>query len=187
MLFRSGSTLRVQSNGNCCGATLTVAAGFTNTGAIELTNINGGGQPATLAVTAGTLTNAAGGTITSLATGGATRTLAAELNNQGTLSVTPGAGGSLTLAGNLTTTGILNLELGGTTAGSTYDQLIVTGSATLGGTLNVSLINGFTPVNGQTFSILTSSLARSGTFSTATLPAGTSVQYNPNSITLTAP
>ncbi len=99
----------------------------------------------------------------------------------------PGGAGSLTLIGNLQTTGVLNLEIGGTTAGSTYDQLIVNGSATLGGTLNVSLINGFTTVNGQTFSILTSSLARSGVFGTTTLPAGTSVQYNPNSIALTVP
>src|SRR6185436_17172452 len=47
----ASSTLRVQSNGQCCGTTLTVANGFTNTGLIELTNINAGGQSASLTVT----------------------------------------------------------------------------------------------------------------------------------------
>ena len=47
------------------------------------------------------------------------------------------------------------MELGGTTAGSQYDQLNVTGSVTLSGaTLTVSLINGFNPVTGNSFTII---------------------------------
>src|SRR6185295_6825080 len=59
----NAGTLRIEGSSASTG-TLTVATGFTNTGAIELTNtlIN---QAATLTVTNGSLTNA--GTIASLA------------------------------------------------------------------------------------------------------------------------
>ena len=111
------------------------------------------------------------------------------MDNQGTLDLFPSAAGTLTINGSLTSSGIINMELGGTTAGSTYDVLNVTsGPATIsGGTLNVTLINGFTPSNGQNFTILTSSAPRSGTFATANRPANTSMQYNPNSVVVTAP
>ncbi len=51
-----------------------------------------------------------------------------------------------------------------------YDYLDVTGAAALVGTLQVSLVNNFTPSPGQTFEILTWG-SRSGTFSTLELPA----------------
>ena len=51
--------------------------------------------------------------------------------------------------------GSLNVDLGGTTAGSQYDQLLVSGTAALGGQLDVSLINGFQPALGNTFQPLT--------------------------------
>ena len=38
-----------------------------------------------------------------------------------------------------------HMELGGTTIGSQYDSVNVTGSTALGGTLEVDLINGFHP------------------------------------------
>ncbi len=55
--------------------------------------------------------------------------------------------GLLSISGKYTqtATGSLNVELGGTTAGSQYDELVVSGTAMLGGTVNVSLINGFQP------------------------------------------
>jgi T5SS/PEP-CTERM-associated repeat protein len=49
----------------------------------------------------------------------------------------------------------LQVELGGTTAGSQYDQLAVTGAAALDGGLRVAVINGFTPQAGNRFDILT--------------------------------
>ena len=69
----------------------------------------------------------------------------------------------------------LKIELGGLTPGAGaagdedngYDQVKVTGLATLGGTLVVELINGFTPAVGQTFDILTFGSV-SGKFSNAT-------------------
>ncbi len=39
-----------------------------------------------------------------------------------------------------------NIELGGITRGSQYDAIVSTGAVTLGGELNVSLLNSFTPV-----------------------------------------
>ena len=61
--------------------------------------------------------------------------------------------------------GALSVAIGGTTAGTNYDQLNVTGAANLNGTLNVSLASGFTPTVGSTFTILNAS-GISGNFST---------------------
>jgi hypothetical protein len=66
--------------------TLTAASGFTNNGTIELSS-TGGAYHATLTVSAGTLVNAAGGSITALPGTGGTRYLTAALDNRGTISV----------------------------------------------------------------------------------------------------
>jgi hypothetical protein len=63
-------------------------------------------------------------------------------------AVSPGSSpGILTVSGNYTqtATGVLNIELGGPVAGTQYDQLIVSGTATLAGNLNLILLNGFVP------------------------------------------
>ena len=75
----------------------------------------------------------------------------------GTLTVNGGA----FLQGN---TGILEIELGGTTAGSGYDQLVINGNTTLGGTLNVFLINGFFPLPGDVFTVVSTAGTRTGEF-----------------------
>jgi hypothetical protein len=62
--------------------------------------------------------------------------------------------------------------------------LAVGGTATLGGTLAPSLINGFTPAGGATFQILTAA-PRSGTFGSVSGPF--TAQYNANDVTLVAP
>ena len=51
------------------------------------------------------------------------------------------------ISGNFTqlSTGHLAIELGGLTAGVNYDRLQVSGTATLAGALDVTLINGFCP------------------------------------------
>src|SRR6185503_10365105 len=64
-----------------------------------------------------------------------------------------------------TASGTLNIELGGTVAGTSYDRLAVSGAAALSGTLNVSLVNGFNPAQGDTFLVLNHG-TRSGAFST---------------------
>jgi fibronectin-binding autotransporter adhesin len=84
--------------------------------------------------------------------------------------------------------GILNIDLGGTVAGTKYDVLNVSGAASLGGTLNVDLLTGFTPVPGNTFDILNSS-AVSGTFTITNLPTVTgdhwTITYNATDVVLT--
>jgi hypothetical protein len=109
-----GSTLRVEGDAACCAAFVTVANGFTNNGAIDLTAINGAsGTTAGLTVTSGSLTNAAGASINSLAGTGGSRTLTAQLVNLGTLAVsqpltinhgsaTHTNSGTITVAANLT-------------------------------------------------------------------------------------
>ena len=71
--------------------------------------------------------------------------------------------------------GILQIRLGGTNNSNPlapqFDQLAITGLASLGGTLNVSLINSFTPVLGNSFTIINVDSGISGIFSTITLPA----------------
>ncbi len=72
-------------------------------------------------------------------------------------SVRPGtSAGALTITGNFTQTvaGTLAIELGGAGAGIGYDQLRVSGAATLDGTLALSLINGFNPAVGSTFIVM---------------------------------
>ena len=187
-----GSVLRMgQVDGSASLANLTVANGFTNNGAIELTVVVAIAYSSQLTVTSGTLTNASGGSIASLngAAGGGTRTLAAVVDNQGTITVGPGTAGLLTINGGLTTSGTINLELGGTTVTTQYDRIAVTGSATLGGTLNVALINAFTPATTNTFQVLTTTGTRSGTFAIANLPGSitTPPTYNATNVTLVAP
>ena len=67
----------------------------------------------------------------------------------------------------------LDFELGGTTAGSQYDQVHVAGALALGGTLKVDLINlgngVFAPSAGSAFDLLDWG-SLSGTFSTIQLP-----------------
>jgi PEP-CTERM motif-containing protein len=66
---------------------------------------------------------------------------------------------------------VLQIELAGTTPGTGYDQLHVTGQLSLGGTLQVLLVNpSFTPAAGNSFDILDWG-SLSGTFSSLSLPS----------------
>ncbi len=98
-------------------------------------------------------------------------TIAGNVFNGGV--VAPGSAvGALHVNGNYTqaTFGQLLIELAGTTPGTQYDQLLVSGTVALGGTLQVSLMNGFTPIIGNAFDILDwGSLG--GAFATLQLPA----------------
>ena len=95
-------------------------------------------------------------------------TFTGNVTNNGTLNVAgTGTPGTLTITGNYTqsSTGSLKIELGGLTAGTQFDQLNISGTASLAGTLNLSLINSFTPSIGNSFQIITFA-SKSGTFST---------------------
>ena len=65
----------------------------------------------------------------------------------------------------------MNLGIGALrlTAGTDFDQLTVTGTASLAGTLNVTLINAFEPSVGDSFLILDGTTT--GSFDTQNLPA----------------
>ena len=105
------------------------------------------------------------------------------LNN--TSTVEPGSSpGILMVAGNYTQgDAALNIEIGGTTPGTEYDRLSVTGTATLSGTLNATEINGFNPQSLTSIDIITAG-AVSGTFSQVNLPTSWSVQYAANKVSL---
>src|ERR1700683_786372 len=104
--------------------------------------------------------------------GAATLTGALDLTG-GTIN--PGDGlkkiGVLNVSGTYTESGagILNIDLDGTTADTKYDVLNVSGAATLGGTLDVDTLTGFTLAAGDSFDILNYA-SESGTFTTLNLP-----------------
>jgi autotransporter-associated beta strand protein len=113
---------------------------------------------------------------------------ATTVNSTGTLSGSGVANGAITInAGGAIAPGnspgtllvasavfnpgsFLNIELGGTVAGSQFDVLKVNGGLQLNGALNVSLINSFAPLFGQSFDILDWG-SLTGRFSSITLPA----------------
>ncbi|WP_168206826.1 beta strand repeat-containing protein [Lacipirellula limnantheis] len=71
----------------------------------------------------------------------------------------------------------LQIELAGTTQGTEYDHLDVSGQLSLGGTLKVALIDGFAPVAGQSFDLLDWG-SLSGTFSAIQLPTLSGLAWN---------
>lgn len=100
--------------------------------------------------------------------------------------------GVLTIIGNTPFSGTakLSIEIGGTTVGTQYDRLAITsGSASLDGTLSISLINTFTPAPTDSFTILTATAGVTGVFDNAATQVSFSggmfdVTYLPNSIVL---
>src|SRR5882724_1255252 len=104
-------------------------------------------------------------------------TLQGDVTNTGG-SVAPGtatAAGAISVSGSglgiyaQSVTGAYNVKIGGTVAGQ-FDTLAMSGAATLGGPLNVSLLNSFSPALGNTFTILTAASV-TGTFSATNFPA----------------
>jgi hypothetical protein len=81
------------------------------------------------------------------------------------------------------------MDLGGTIPDTKYDVLNISGTASLGGTLNVDLISGFKPTVGESFDIVNYS-SETGKFATLVLPTLTggdtwSVSYNATGVVLT--
>ncbi len=114
-----------------------------------------------------------------------------NLVNMGTGTLAPGDDpGLTTVFGNYSqgASASLQIELGGLTPGSTYDQVVATGNAAIGGDLSVVLFGGFNPTLGESFKILTAG-AVSGNFSHLALPAlgpnlSWSVDYEPTFVAL---
>ena len=107
---------------------------------------------------------------------GGSGTIGGSVVAQAGTTVAPGAAAQLstarlTLNGTLTlqNNSLLAIKLGGATGGSGYDQVFAANGFTLGGNLQVSLVNGFTPTLGQNFTILDNNGAgvNSGVFANA--------------------
>ena len=110
-----------------------------------------------------------------------------NFSNDGIIS--PGnSHGILTYIDNFlpSSTAILDIQLGGLTPGNEYDQLSVTGSAKLNGTLKISLIDGFIPAKGDSFVVLTTTAAITDSFATIDAQSGLylTVKKNSNNITV---
>jgi uncharacterized repeat protein (TIGR01451 family) len=144
---------------NLASGTVSFSGGFTQSAGTTTLNAGNFASPLAININGGTLKG--NGSITG--------------NVSNAANVSPGLSpGGLTITGNYTQSpaGILNIELAGTTAVTNYDQLNVSGTATLNGMLNATLIGGFVPANNDIFDVLTYG-ASSGTFATENLPAFT--------------
>ncbi|MEY4071703.1 MAG: hypothetical protein RL721_2317, partial [Candidatus Eisenbacteria bacterium] len=187
---RAGSTLRVFSDLSS-NSQLTFANGFTNNGTLELIALYGatGIRNTGLGLTAGTLVNAPGGVIRSLAgNGAAARSITGPLDNQGLLEVqyplaialnrpASSNAGTIHLDG-----GDLTLTVSGATPGfSTSGTVIVPTGRTL--TLTGSVAGGA----GQTFTYAGGTLEGNGTLAAtnATIALGTALTTDSLDVSLT--
>ena len=87
--------------------------------------------------------------------------------------ITPGSSPGLETFGGNVHLGVLanlEIEIEGTSKGSQYDSLDISGLADLGGSLEISFLNGFLPSAGDTFEIITASSV-SDTFDALVLPS----------------
>jgi uncharacterized protein with beta-barrel porin domain len=121
-------------------------------------------------------------------------TIGGNVTNNGILS--PGVNspglttGALTVAGNFvqTSTGTLVIQIA---SGTSFDQLNVTGTAALAGTLQVDTVGGYNPL-GQSFTVLNAAGGVSGKFATVTGSAiatnraavAANITYGPTSVTV---
>jgi hypothetical protein len=97
-----------------------------------------------------------------------TGTITGNLQSNGTIA--PGgasAVGILQVVGGFTQfgSGVLQIDIAELDAGTGYDRLAVSGAAILGGTLSVTLLNGFAPQGGTAFAVVTYA-SQTGTFTT---------------------
>jgi hypothetical protein len=136
-----------------------------------------------LTQSSGTLTLASGST-TTMGTGSIFALDGGTMRGSGTIqgdvqvgsaTIAPGfSPGTINITGNMTlsSTSIIVAELASATS---YDQILVGGTATLAGTLNVSMLNGYTPTFGTTFDII-SATSVSGNF--GTLPSNPMLSFS---------
>jgi autotransporter-associated beta strand protein len=133
--------------------------------------------PGSLAA-AGTVNVVAGGTL------GGTGTVGTISSVAGTIS--PGVGGPGTLGAADVTfdpSSVFAVDINGTTAGTSYDQLSATGNVNLGGASLTGTL-GYTPALGDSYTLITTSGGTiSGTF--AGLPEGANVQIGGSNFQIT--
>ena len=187
----------LNTNGNNGGVAGVISgSSLTKTGAGTLSLTNNNTYTGGTTITAGTVlvnnllgsgTGTGPVTINPTAVLGGNGTVLGNVTNSG--STTPGSSvGTLHVGGSYTQTaaGNLNIELASL---ASYDKLILGGTATLAGTLSVSLTNGFVPQAGNMFDIVTATGFGGTQFTTTNLPAlsgslAWSVNYGPSLVTL---
>ncbi|MDH1252721.1 Ig-like domain-containing protein [Comamonas thiooxydans] len=184
------------SLGSGLAATLSGAiggtGGLTKTGSGSLTLSNTNNYSGTTTVSAGTLTvNGSTASATTVNSGG---TLAGvgtlggnvSVNSGGTLSLGNSAG-TLTVNGNLQMNAgsTLAVEINGTTAGSQYDQVVVTGSVDVSGT-TLSVSHGYASGNGDSYILIVNDAADGITGTFSGLPEGGTTTAAGNGTLLTA-
>ena len=99
--------------------------------------------------------------------------LIGKLTNAGTIAPgLPSASGTISVMGNviLAPTSHLALDLGGLVRKSGFDWLSVSGTLTLGGNLDITLLGGFAPQLGHSFDLFDAA-STTGTFSLLNLPS----------------
>jgi hypothetical protein len=161
----SGGLLSVANEfvGNSGTGTFMQTGGSHNVGTLYV-GYNSGSK-GTYVITNGSLTVTNSLTVNSNSLFTGTGVINGLVNNNG--SISPGYPlGTLTVNGNYSQTaaGALNIVIGGMAVGTQYSQLTVTGAASLNGSLNISVSNGFAPNAGNQFTILKFA-SGSGTFS----------------------
>jgi hypothetical protein len=103
--------------------------------------------------------------------------------NKGTLSVGGASSiGRIDVGGDFTQSGVLNVKMTPTT----FDQLVISGAATLGGKLNATVLGPVPPPRGRSFKVL-SAASRTGTFAATSLPPFFVAQYVPTGVVLANP
>ncbi len=103
------------------------------------------------------------------------------VSNAGTLNVGgQGLIGTLAVTGSFTqlAAGTTNINIGGKSTASQFDQLAISGAAVFDGLLNVNLINGFTPPSGSDSWKIFKYASHTGAFATTNVPSGFALQYN---------
>lgn len=116
-----------------------------------------------------------------------TGTIKGQLISSGTLSPA-NSPGTFSVQGDYTQNSdeLLSIEIGRTDPGTSYDQLHVSGTATIAGTLQVRLMNRFAPAVGQTYRIVNAG-SLSGAFTSIIQPsqAGISVSNDATGVKVT--
>jgi len=169
------------SSGTLTGGTWSVGANSTLNlpGGNITTNaaaINLGGPGASFSALPHLAVIAQGGSLE--LSGGESFTTAGNLDNAGTIDLAPG---TLNVTGTYSqeSTGSFDVGIGGTTAGSQFGQLNVTGQASLGGALTTSLLNGYSPALSGSYKVMTFGSV-TGSFATESgLNTGRGLAFNP--------
>ncbi|MEO6750296.1 MAG: hypothetical protein ABIP85_00825, partial [Chthoniobacteraceae bacterium] len=177
----------IESGGEGGGALTKIGTGALTLTGINTyngpTNVNGGALIVNGSIASANVFVNAGGTL------GGSGTVLGHVMNSGIVS--PGnSPGTLNIGGNYVQTGAgtLAIEIASRTS---FDQLAITGSAALAGTLRVIRLNGYQAQVGDTFKILTAGGGVTGTFGTVNNDFGfgslvrLEVVYEPGDVLLT--